>query len=451
MGSSVVIAASLIAGDPILAYGLSAAFLVLLSAMRASRETIVVASILLVATPVNLLTPVPVSIAFAYILAVKVRTKLRGVVAGSRYIRYGSLLLLLGFALSVPGWDEDGFSLLQAKNFVLYVGLMWVTVALLAVTLRGPRLATFAAAYVVVAVTVLIGAAEVFGTAETVFSDQFGDLAGVIMLGEVPFIMRRTILGPMVGTLAAASLALLVTSTTPWVVALFSGCLAVNIYFLAIGGSVGSLFATSIAMVAVAAIAARSRARRTAWRVLLLVGAVVGLSIYYRGALEGLLERSSARVVSHAATMGTTGGERYPLWATGLDVFIANPFGRGWPSEGPTNVTGDGLGPHNDYILYGIMYGALGALGYLVAVLGAVVLAGRSALRTVDEEGRTVALVGLGAAVVCAVNSFTDFLVADRWYFTVMWTLIALGLVPGLQALAGKRQGPSRFSGNTAS
>ncbi len=100
-----------------------------------------------------------------------------------------------------------------------------------------------------------------------------------------------------------------------------------------------------------------------------------------------------------------------------------NPVGVGWSLL----IEPLAIYPHNDYLSYGIAFGVVcGALyaalaGWLLLAIGMAGIAVRDPCRI------PVVLAGVGVTAAFAINSFSDHLTANRWYFNVTWSLIWFG------------------------
>ncbi len=114
--------------------------------------------------------------------------------------------------------------------------------------------------------------------------------------------------------------------------------------------------------------------------------------------------------------------DRFWLWARAVDQLVEHPEGVGLTME-----VGDRVKSfiHNEYLVYAVGYGLIGGLGYAALVLALLISFFRRHKKGVDDpSGRAVCLAGLGVMVVIAVNSMTDHMNPNRWYFNVMWSVI---------------------------
>jgi hypothetical protein len=108
------------------------------------------------------------------------------------------------------------------------------------------------------------------------------------------------------------------------------------------------------------------------------------------------------------------------MWGRGLDYYLENPLGIGFTLSLP-----DGTVVHNDYLAYTVSYSFMGGLAYIALVAGLLIsfFQMRKSMST-DPVAFATYLAGLGVIVAAAVNSMTDHMTANRWYFTMIWSMI---------------------------
>jgi O-antigen ligase len=83
-----------------------------------------------------------------------------------------------------------------------------------------------------------------------------------------------------------------------------------------------------------------------------------------------------------------------------------------------------GTFPHNEYLSYGIAFGLVCGILYLAVPVWLLFSLWRAIGRSTEFARATVTLAGVGALTVLLVNSFTDHLSANRWYFNVVWCVV---------------------------
>jgi O-antigen ligase len=114
--------------------------------------------------------------------------------------------------------------------------------------------------------------------------------------------------------------------------------------------------------------------------------------------------------------------DRLALWARAIDYFSEHPEG-----VGLTYTVGERVksNPHNEYLVYAVSYGIMGGLAYICLVSGLLIYFIRSQKRIIkDPFVLAVYLAGIGVIVAIAVNSMTDNVGVNRWYFNIIWSVI---------------------------
>jgi ABC-type Na+ efflux pump permease subunit len=114
--------------------------------------------------------------------------------------------------------------------------------------------------------------------------------------------------------------------------------------------------------------------------------------------------------------------DRFALWGRAMDYFLEHPGG-----VGLTLTVGDRVKTviHNDYLAYTVSYSIMGGLAYTSLVAGLLISFFLRRKSIIDDPSAfAVYLAGLGVIVVVAVNSMTDHMTVNRWYFNVIWSVI---------------------------
>ena len=114
--------------------------------------------------------------------------------------------------------------------------------------------------------------------------------------------------------------------------------------------------------------------------------------------------------------------DRLVLWARAVEHLLEHPEG-----VGLTLSVGDKVKSyiHNDYLTYAVSYGFIGGLAYASLVVGLLISFFRVRKSAIDDPSAlAIHLAGLGVIVAIAVNSMTDHMNVNRWYFNVIWSLI---------------------------
>ena len=105
-----------------------------------------------------------------------------------------------------------------------------------------------------------------------------------------------------------------------------------------------------------------------------------------------------------------------------MEAFLEHPEGVGF-----TLSVGDKKKSytHNDYLAYAVSYGVMGGLAYISLVVGLLISFFRRRKNKFDDPSAlAIYLAGLGVIVAVAVNSMTDHMTENRWYFNLIWSVV---------------------------
>ena len=239
-------------------------------------------------------------------------------------------------------------------------------------------------------------------------------------LGSVFVNFLRTEVGFILAALICASTAVTVLQVKS-VYRLIAGmCLAANVFLLLATGSFGSILACMCGLAAIFYMQFRTvRLSKVLVSVTVLFCLLfLTYSLSSQSVKDYLGKRYEHRV--EKADM-----DRLGLWARALEQFFRHPEGVGLTFIVRDDVDDVQSFTHNDYLTYTVSYGFLGGLAYLVLVVK--LLISFFQVRK-DATGNpyllAIYLAGLGVIVSIAVNSMTDHMNANRWYFNVIWSLI---------------------------
>lgn len=276
--------------------------------------------------------------------------------------------------------------------------------------------------YLIVPSTLLLISAKLFGTVvnEWEASLHTASLAEgflVYQLGKALISFLRTEVGFILAALVCASAAVAV-SQVKGVYRLVAGiCLVSNAFLLLVTGSFGSGFACFCGLSAIffAQFRKVSAGRALVSGIVIALVLILTYSFSPTSTKEYLAKRYEHRVVK-------ADKDRIALWGRAVDQLFRHPEG-----VGMTMSVGDKIRTfiHNDYLTYAVSYGVIGGLGYAYLVVGLLIAFFRMRKGLIDDPSMlAVYLAGLGVLVAIAVNSMTDHMNANRWYFNVMWSII---------------------------
>jgi hypothetical protein len=236
-------------------------------------------------------------------------------------------------------------------------------------------------------------------------------------IGKVIVSFLRTEVGFILAALICASAAVTVSQVKGLYRLIAGGCLASNAFLLLATGSFGSIFACLCGLASIFFTQIRTI---NFSKVLVSVAVICGMLLMTYAlsppSIKGYLEkRYEFRVVKKDT-------DRLELWERAVEHILKHPEG-----VGLTLKVGDKKKTfvHNDYLVYTVSYGLIGGLGYAVLVGGLLFSFFRIRKKVInDPSALAVHLAGLGVIVAIAVNSITDHMNSNRWYFNVIWSLI---------------------------
>ena len=238
-------------------------------------------------------------------------------------------------------------------------------------------------------------------------------------LGKVIVNFLRTEVGFIFAALVCASSAIVVSRVRPLYRWLAGACLASNAFLLIGAGSFGSGFACLCGLAAIFFILARTVKIGRVFVSVTLIACMLSLTYFLSppSVKEYLGERYHFRVVQSG-----TDQDRFQLWGFAVKHLLEHPEGVGLTfSVGDREKTFI----HNDYLSYAVSYGVIGGLAYAFLVAGLLISFFQRRKRAINDAYLlAIHLAGLGVIVAVAVNSMTDHMNSNRWYFNVMWSMI---------------------------
>ena len=262
--------------------------------------------------------------------------------------------------------------------------------------------------------------ARVFGKAHLDLNAMKENMLNVsrFLLWNTDIMTIRTQVGIILAAFICASFAIALSPGQRWTRIAAAVCLVVAAYLLLVSGSVGSTLACGAGIALILALGMPHFSIKR-YLVVMCIGAGIALAAW-TVVPEGVKAYTLARYEERAGIQGSPVGDRADRWTKSFSYLMENPSGVGWSLY----IEPLGIYPHNDYISYAIAYGLLCGLLYLACPLG--LLFSFLVYRPSQlEPGRfTLALVGAGVTTVMLINSMSDHMTANRWYFNVIWSLI---------------------------
>jgi hypothetical protein len=272
--------------------------------------------------------------------------------------------------------------------------------------------------------TLILISAKLFGTVANAWEaslhvEMLPEGFLLYQLGKVVVNFLRTEVGFILAALICASTAITVSQVKGLYRLLAGACLASNVFLLLATGSIGSILACLCGLAAIFYTQLRSA---NLIRVFVSVTAIaclllIAYSFSPPEVKEYLEQRYQFRVVKSGKDQ-----DRFMLWGRAIDSLLDHPEG-----VGLTLAVGDKVKSfiHNDYLVYAVSYGVIGGLAYLSLVAGLLIsFSRRRKSASYDSSLFAIHLAGLGVIVALAVNSMTDHMNSNRWYFNVIWSVI---------------------------
>jgi len=237
-------------------------------------------------------------------------------------------------------------------------------------------------------------------------------------LGKIDIQMIRTQSGIILAALICAAFAVAISPIRRGTRIAATGCLIAATYLMLITGSVGSSLAAMAGMGLILVLGKRHFSIRR-YFVLLVVGAGLALTTWTM-LPQGIQQYAVSRYEVRIGGTGSPVADRAWRWKKSLEYLRENPSGVGWSLY----IEPLGIYPHNDYLTYAIAYGVVCGLVYLLCPAGLLFSFFTFKPKGMDPSRFALALAGAGVATVMLINSMSDHMTANRWYFNVVWSLI---------------------------
>ena len=273
----------------------------------------------------------------------------------------------------------------------------------------------------IVPTTLILLAAKLFGSVSNSYeaSLHFGSQSeGYLQykLVKVLVSFQRTEIGFVLAALICAAFAITVSKVRTKYRLLAGACLVANIYFLLVTVSFGSIVACICGLSAI--LFAQLRIVNVGKLFMSIAAGVCLLILTYSfspQSVKGYMEKR----IEFRAKQGER-QDRFIMWGRGVDYILEHPEGIGFTLSLP-----DGSVVHNDYLAYTVSYSFMGGLAYISLVAGLLISFFKMRKRmSIDPCAFATYLAGFGVIVAATVNSMTDHMTANRWYFNLIWSVI---------------------------
>jgi hypothetical protein len=376
---------------------------------------------ILAANPANSVATVALNLIFVVcFIALNLRT-MEGL---PHWIYLVCILGVISAVASMVNWGETGKFSSQCIAIINYILGPFVLLPFTFYRLKNlpdstQLLKVFILALLVPSVTLLL-AAWFLGSPVLAFNASADDLLGKVWtykLINTDISLLRTQVGMMLAAMACAAFAIIMCDVAKWVRLMSIIILLALLFLLLATGSVGSTLSALLSLAFLLAVAARYLSVR---KYLLVLPVVITVGAVGWSQLPDEIKEYAESRYDRKVAEGIDLSDRSGLWKGSALYLLKNPLGRGWSLY----VEPLGYYPHNDYISYGISFGVISGLLYLflpVAIILSMVFSGCD-----GKDGARLALflAGIGAISVVFVNSFSDHLTGNRWYFNVTWSII---------------------------
>jgi len=378
------------------------------------------------ATPIYIAKKMfPCNLIFAFWFAVLNREKITEL---PKFIKFAAFLVAIGFLTSSLNWMAGGVNMIARQATFLYnmfLGpLLFLPLAFLKMkdsrdhesNLQGLLFC------LILPSTLILISAKFFGTVANEWEASLHSEAGAIgylnyNIGKVIVDFKRTGVGFILAALICASTAILISQVKVLYRLVAGACLAANIYLLLSTGSFGSIFACLCGLLAI--YYAQARRVRITKLFLSVVTICCIMLLVYNFSPHSIKEYLGKRYEHRVVDADT---DRIVLWSRAIEYFFEHPEGVGFTLTVDDKVKSN---PHSDYLAYAVSYGIIGGLAYPVLMIGLLIYwyKNRNAIIE-DNNALAITLAGQGVIVAFFLNSMTDNIIANRWYFNVIWSLI---------------------------
>ncbi|TWJ19060.1 O-antigen ligase family protein [Geobacter argillaceus] len=338
-------------------------------------------------------------------------------------------LALFGFFASSINWIGDKFlgSILRQGAFA-YNFLLAPFILLPLIYFRMEKSRDYAANLqgllfcLIVPSTLILLSAKLFGTVtnEWEAAQHASSLSEGFLqyrLGKVVVNFLRTEVGFILAALICASTAVTVSPVRSLYRVVAGACLALNVFLLLSTGSFGSGFACLFGLAAI--FYALSRTINVT-KAIVAVAVICSMLLLTYGLSPPSVKEYLEKRYEHRVVNKDT--DRLGLWERAIEYYVEQPLGVGF-----TFTVGDSVKTviHNDYLAYTVSYSVMGGLAYTLLVAGLLVSFFQRRKNMIDDPSAlAVYLAGLGVIVAAALNSITDHMAENRWYFNLIWSVI---------------------------
>lgn len=346
-----------------------------------------------------------------------------------KWVKVSSALVLLGFFTSSINWISGDVVRNIARQgtylFNIFLGpSLFLSLAFLKMKDSSNHSSNLKGLLfcLILPSTLILISAKVFGT---VVNEWQASLHGESLalgylkynIGKVIVNFSRTGVGFILAALTCASTAIVISQVKALYRLFAAACLFANLYFLFSSGSFGSILSCLCGLLAIFFTKMKKVSiASTLGSVVTVFCAVILVYNFLPPSTKDYLDKRYEHRVVERDT------DRFFLWSRAIEYFYQHPEG-----VGSTVTVGDKVksNPHNDYLAFAVSYGLIGALAYPVLIIGLLIYWYKNRNMIIDDNNAlAITTAGQGVIVAFALNSMTDNIIANRWYFNVIWSLI---------------------------
>lgn len=270
--------------------------------------------------------------------------------------------------------------------------------------------------------TLILLSAKLFGTVtnEWEAAQHAGSLSEGFLqyqIGKVTVNFLRTEVGFILAALICASTAITVSPVKSLYRMIAGACLASNAFLLLSTGSFGSGFSCLCGLVAIFYVLSR---RVNVTKAIVAIAVICSTLLLTYSVLPPSIKEYLGKRYEHRVVKKDK--DRLGLWQRAIEHYAEQPMGVGF-----TLTVGDRVKTviHNDYLAYTVSYSLLGGVAYTLLIIGLLFSFFQKGKNMLDDPSAlAVYLAGLGVIIAAALNSITDHMAENRWYFNLIWSLI---------------------------
>lgn len=373
------------------------------------------------ANPVNLDAPISLNLYFAIFLLV---LKMQYLDRLPSWIYLSLLTALISIIGSIINWSATSDLSTQIAAIINYILGPFFLIPLIYFRLQSVHdsdslIKGIVLSLIIPSISYML-LAHFFGDPTIDKNSAFEDFINVntYHLGNVDINLIRTQAGIPLAVFICSSFSIILCAVSNRIRQIAAIFLILTIFLLLVTGSVGSSLAALCGIMLLLYIARRYMSLKR--YVMILPIAIVFALVGWSQLPQEIKDYAGSRYEERFSGTGVDTSDRSERWLLSLEYLLKNPEGRGWDLY----VAPIGVYPHNEYLSYGIAFGIICSFIYLVVPAKILFFLLNIKIHSNNPAQLAILLAGIGAITVFLINSFTDHLSANRWYFNVVWSII---------------------------